>query len=246
MMRSDQQERYERHLMLEEIGLSGQEKIINSKVLIIGAGGLGSPIVLYLAAAGVGCIGIADGDTVQLSNLQRQIIHFTEDLDKTKPNSAFEKISKLNPHVKVNLYNEYLDEISLSNIIKKYDIVVDATDNFKSKFMINDICIKENRILSHGGVLKFSGQTMTIIPKVTACFRCVFGEIPIDSERYSKAGILGSVAGMLGTIQATEVLKIILDIEGTLKNRLLSFDAKEMTFRTVNIKKDPCCFVCAD
>lgn len=245
-MNSDQLKRYERHIMLEDVGAEGQEKILKSKVLIIGVGGLGSPVSLYLAAAGVGTIGIADGDIVQSSNLQRQVIHFTDDLQREKVKSAYEKITKLNPDIKVNTYNFFLDESKLVDIIKDYDIVIDATDNFDSKFMINDVCIKEEKILSHGGVLKYSGQAMTIIPNRSACYRCVFGDVPNNPDKYSKAGIFGSVAGILGSIQATEVLKVITEVGDILEDRLLTFDAKSMSFRTVNIKRDSHCHSCGN
>lgn len=243
-MNSDDLIRYERHIILDDVGESGQEKILNSKVLIIGAGGLGSPIAFYLAAAGVGNIGIADGDVVSGSNLQRQILHFNDDVDRLKTISAKEKLERLNPAVKINLYSKYLDNITLAEIVKEYDIVVDATDNFESKFMINDICVKSGVTFIHGGVLEYCGQVMTVVPEKTACYRCVFGDVPENPEKFSKAGILGSVAGITGSIQATEVLKLIVGINETLKNRLLTFDSKSMRFRTINVKKDRLCSAC--
>lgn len=244
-MNSDNLFRYERHLMLDDVGEIGQEKILNSKVLIVGIGGLGSPIAFYLAAAGVGTIGIADGDVVSVSNLQRQILHFNDDVDKLKTFSAKEKLERLNPEVEINLYSKFLDDTSFYEIIKEYDIVVDATDNFESKFMINDICINSGITFIHGGVLKFSGQVMTVVPGETACYRCVFGDVPDNPKKFSRAGILGSVAGILGSIQATEVLKVIVGINGTLKNRLLTFDAKSMQFRTIDLKRDNLCTACS-
>lgn len=244
-MNNDYSSRYERHFMLDEVGIEGQQKICDSKVLIIGAGGLGSPIAFYLAASGVGTIGIADGDSVDITNLQRQILHFTNDLDKKKVDSASSKLCKINPEVFVHTYDYFLNEKNLPKIVREYDIIVDATDNFESKFLINDVCIKEKKMLSHGGVLKFSGQVMTISPQESACYRCVFGDIPVQPKKYSKAGILGSVAGIVGTIQATEVLKLIVGIENTLRNKLLTVDAKTMSFRSVNIKVDKDCPVCS-
>lgn len=243
-MRSSHSSRYERHFMLEEVGVEGQHKLSESKVLIIGAGGLGSPIALYLAASGVGTLGIADGDTVDITNLQRQILHFTTDLDKKKVHSASKKLNEINPEVSISKYDYFLDEDSLPEVVREYDVVVDATDNFKSKFLINDVCVREKKVLSQGGVLKFSGQVTTIYPQESACYRCVFGDIPPNPEKYSKAGILGSVAGIVGSIQATEVLKVIIGIDSTLKNKLLTIDAKTMAFRSVNIKRDDNCPTC--
>ena len=241
-----QSKRYARHLVLKHFGLEGQLKLLNSRVLIIGAGGLGSPIALYLAAAGVGTIGIADGDDVDLSNLQRQIIHSTEDLGVPKVLSAKKRINALNPDVNVITYDFFLDEKNILDIIKEYDFIIDGTDNFESKFLINDACVLANKPFSHGGILRFSGQSMTIIPHKSACYACVFDSPPpkesVESCRVT--GVLGSIAGMLGTIQATEAIKYLIGYKELLTNKLLIFDAGSMDFDKVNFKRNPDCRVC--
>jgi molybdopterin-synthase adenylyltransferase len=241
-------ERYSRHILLKDIGIEGQQKLFAAKVLIIGAGGLGSPIALYLAAAGVGTIGIADADTVDLSNLQRQIIHFTADLHRPKVKSAAEKMRAINPDVTVNTYHEFLLAANIRQIICGYDFVIDGTDNFAAKFLINDACVLEKIPFSHGGILRFDGQTMTVLPGQSACYRCVFnappprGSVPTCSE----AGILGAVAGMLGTMQAVEALKFITGTGSLLTNTLLHFDAKTMDFSKVRLKRNPNCPICGE
>jgi molybdopterin/thiamine biosynthesis adenylyltransferase len=237
--------RYSRHILLQDIGVEGQEKISGGKVLIIGAGGLGAPVALYLAAAGVGTLGIIDGDTVDLSNLQRQIIHFTEDVNKPKVLSAKEKINRLNPDVNVITYRTLFAADNAADIIRDYDFVVDGTDNFPAKFLINDACVLAGKPFSHGGILRFDGQTMTRLPG-TACYRCLFHSPPPANAvpTCSQAGVLGAVAGMLGTIQAAETLKYLTGVGELLTNKLLSFNAKTMTFRTVRTKPSDKCPVC--
>ncbi|HEX3018962.1 MAG TPA: HesA/MoeB/ThiF family protein [Chitinispirillaceae bacterium] len=244
----EQLERYSRHILLKDIGIEGQVKILSSKVLIIGAGGLGAPVALYLAAAGVGTLGIADGDKVGLSNLQRQIIHFTKDINIPKVQSAAEKIRQLNPDVKVNAIQEFVFADNIRNIIRGYDFVVDGTDNFATKFLINDACVLENIPYSHGGILRFTGQTMTIVPGETACYRCIFTAPPPKNAvpTCSQAGVLGAIAGMLGTIQAAETLKFITGTGIALKNKLLTFDATDMNFRNVTLHKQKQCAVCGE
>ena len=239
-------QRYSRNIILKEIGIEGQEKICNGSVLVIGAGGLGSPALLYLAAAGVGRIGIVDFDKVDLTNLQRQIIHFTPDVGKSKVLAAKEKLEALNPEVKVETYDVLLSSENIREIIKNYDFVIDGTDNFRSKFLINDACYFEGKPLSHGGILRFFGQTMTIIPGKSACYRCVFNSPPPKDAvpTCSQAGILGSVAGILGTIQATEALKYLTGAGDLLVNTLLTFDAKTFNFRKINLKKQDGCRLC--
>lgn len=241
-------ERYSRNIILQEVGIEGQQKISNSSVLVIGAGGLGSPALLYLAAAGVGRLGVVDFDNVDLSNLQRQIIHFTPDVGKPKVLSAKEKIELLNPDVKVEIYRELLTSENIREIIRNYDFVIDGTDNFRSKFLINDACFFENKPLSHGGILRFFGQTMTIIPGKTACYRCIFNAPPPKNAvpTCSQAGILGSIAGILGTIQATEALKYIIGIGELLTNTLLTFDAKNFNFRKIKLTKQKNCRLCGE
>ena len=243
----DQIHRYSRHILLQDVGVEGQEKISNGKVLIVGAGGLGAPVALYLAAAGVGTIGIIDGDVVDLSNLQRQIIHFTPDVNKAKVLSSKEKINQLNPDVKVIAYQELLTAANALEIIKDYDFIVDGTDNFPVKFLINDACVMAGKPFSHGGILRFDGQTITVLPG-TACYRCIFHSPPPPETvpTCSEAGVLGAIAGMLGTIQATEVLKYLTGVGDLLTNRLLTFNAKRMEFRTINVKHNHKCGICGD
>ncbi|MCF6335360.1 MAG: HesA/MoeB/ThiF family protein, partial [Spirochaetales bacterium] len=192
----EQLERYSRHILLKDVGVEGQDKLLDGKVLIIGAGGLGSPAALYLAAAGVGTIGIVDGDRVDLSNLQRQIAHYTKDVGEWKTESASEKMVAINPDIKVIQYNQYLDASNIRGIIREYDFIIDGTDNFATKFLINDACVFENIPFSHGGILRFDGQTMTIDPNKTACYRCVFNAPPPADlvPTCSQAGVLGAVA----------------------------------------------------
>lgn len=244
----DQLERYSRNILLKDIGIEGQEKILNSKIMIIGAGGLGAPVALYLAAAGVGTLGIVDGDKVDLSNLQRQIIHFTKDINVPKAQSAAEKIRQLNPNVKVNAVQEFVFADNIKDIIRGYDFVVDGTDNFPAKFLINDACVLENIPYSHGGILGFIGQTMTIVPYETACYRCIFTAPPpkMKVPTCSQAGVLGAIAGMLGAIQAAEALKFITGTGVTLKNKLLTFDATDMNFRNITLHKQIQCAVCGE
>lgn len=244
---ADQIERYSRHILLQDIGVEGQEKISNGKVLVIGAGGLGAPILLYLAAAGVGTLGVIDGDVVDLSNLQRQVIHFTPDVGKPKVQSAKEKINKINPDVKVVTYHEFFTADNAFDIIKEYDFIVDGTDSFPVKFLINDACVLAGKPFSHGGILRFDGQTLTHLPE-TACYRCAFHSPPPPDAvpTCSQAGVLGAIAGMLGTIQAAEVLKFLTETGDLLTNRLLTFDAKSMNFRTIKLKKNKNCPICGE
>lgn len=241
-------ERYSRHIILQDVGVEGQEKIANAKVLIIGAGGLGAPVALYLAAAGVGTIGIVDADVVDRSNLQRQVIHTTPEIGVAKVLSAKAKMQAINPDITIQTYQEMLVSANILDILAPYDFVVDGTDNFAAKFLINDACVLANKTYSHGGILRFSGQTMSIKPKQSACYACVFDRPPPANAvpTCSTAGILGAVAGMLGTIQATEILKLIIGIGEPLFDRLLSFEAKSMAFRNVKLKRNPKCRVCGE
>jgi molybdopterin/thiamine biosynthesis adenylyltransferase len=244
---AEQIERYSRHILLQDIGVEGQEKIMNGKVLVIGAGGLGAPMLLYLAAAGVGTLGIIDGDVVDLSNLQRQVIHFTPDLGKPKVESAKEKINLINPGVNVITYHDLFSASNAFDIIKDYDFIADGTDNFPVKFLINDACVLGGKPFSHGGILRFEGQSMTYLPG-TACYRCVFHSAPPPDAvpACSQAGVLGAIAGMLGTIQAAEALKFLTGTGELLTGRLLTFNAKTMNFRTVNVKRNKKCPVCGE
>ncbi|OGW82087.1 MAG: adenylyltransferase [Omnitrophica bacterium RIFCSPLOWO2_12_FULL_44_17] len=243
----EQIERYSRHIILKDVGVEGQEKMMAGKVLIIGTGGLGAPAALYLAAAGVGVIGLVDADNVELSNLQRQVIHFTPDVNKPKVISAKEKIEAINPDVKVVTYHTKVFSENITGIIKDYDFVIDGTDNFAAKFLINDACVFAAKPFSHGAILRFSGQTITYVPGST-CYRCIFlTPPPTDAvPNCSQAGILGAVAGMLGTIQATEALKFLIKKGELLQNRLLTFDALDMKFREVAVTRNPRCPICGE
>ncbi len=233
----EQIERYSRHIILKDVGGPGQEKLLNAKVLIIGAGGLGAPAALYLGAAGIGTLGIIDADKVDLSNLQRQVIHSTADIGKAKVQSAKESIAAINPDVKVKTYEEFFTQVNALDLLSEYDFIIDGTDNFPVKFMINDACVLAKKPFSHAGILRFDGQTITHVPG-SASYRCVFKDPPPLNAvpSCSQAGILGAVAGVLGTIQATEALRYILGIGDLLTNRLLIVNTMTMAFRTVNVK----------
>ncbi|MBW2366751.1 MAG: molybdopterin-synthase adenylyltransferase MoeB [Deltaproteobacteria bacterium] len=245
---NEQIERYSRHLILSDVGVEGQQKISEAKVLVIGAGGLGAPVLLYLAAAGVGTLGVVDGDVVDLTNLQRQVIHFTADIDKPKVESAKEKIHRLNPDVTVNTYIKSATAENILELIRGYDFIVDGTDNFPAKFLINDACVLAKKPFSHAGILQFVGQTMTVIPGQSACYRCIFPEPPPPNTvpSCSQAGVLGAMAGIFGTLQATEALKYIIGKGVLLTDRLMLFDGIEMEFRNVALTKEKNCAVCGD
>jgi molybdopterin/thiamine biosynthesis adenylyltransferase len=248
MLTESQIERYSRHIMLKEVGGKGQQKLFDGKVLIIGAGGLGAPIALYLAAAGVGTIGIADADDVDLSNLQRQVIHFTPDIGKPKVESAREKMVAINPDVKVITYKEWITAANINRIIADYDFVIDGTDNFAAKFLINDACVLAKKPYSHGGILQFDGQTLTVKPGESACYRCLFPEPPPKDAipTCSQAGVIGVLPGVLGTIQATEAIKFLLGKGDLLTDRLLTYNALRMKFREIPLKRKLTCPVCGD
>jgi len=243
----DQKRRYNRHLILDGIGPEGQEKLLNARVLIVGAGGLGSPVALYLAAAGVGTLGIADGDVVSVSNLQRQVIHRTQDVNRPKVASATERIHELNPEVKVECYDAFLTEKTLLDVVKQYDFVIDGTDNFSIKYLINDACVMADKPFCMGGIHKFRGQLMTHVPG-SACYRCLFAEPPaIDEvETCSMVGVLGSIAGICGTLQATEAIKYITGAGTLLTNCLLTFDALTMEFSRLEFGQNPECPLCGE
>jgi adenylyltransferase/sulfurtransferase len=243
-----QLERYSRHIILSQVGGIGQEKLLNGRVLLIGAGGLGSPAALYLGAAGIGTIGLIDGDVVDLSNLQRQIAHRTVDIGVPKVESAAQAIRDINPDVKVKTYYELFTPENAERILADYDFVIDGTDNFPSKFMINDACYFYKKPLSHGGILRFHGQTLTILPGETACYRCLFNAPPPANAvpSCSQAGVLGVLAGVIGTIQATEAIKYILGQGELLTNRMLTYDALTMKFRDIHAKKQKGCSLCGE
>jgi adenylyltransferase/sulfurtransferase len=246
---TDQQlERYSRHILLQDVGVEGQARIMAAKVLVIGAGGLGAPILLYLAAAGIGKIGVVDNDVVDLSNLQRQVVHFAKDIKTAKVDSAREKMLAINPEIEVVTYQKCLRADNIREIIRGYDFVVDGTDNFPTKFLVNDACIMEGIPFSHGGILRFDGQTMTVLPGESACYRCSFRPPPPPDAvpTCSQAGVLGAIAGMLGTIQAAEVLKFVTGVGELLTSTLLTFDAKTMNFRKIKLHKQKNCPVCGE
>lgn len=241
-------ERYSRHIILEQVGGAGQEKLLSSSVLVIGAGGLGAPAGLYLAAAGVGTIGIVDGDNVDLSNLQRQIIHHTADVGVEKIKSARDKISAINPDVKVKTYRQWAKAGNIREIIRDYDFVIDGTDNFAAKFLVNDACYFEKKPFSHAGILRFDGQLLTVMPGETTCYRCIFDAPPPANAVPScgQAGVLGVLAGVIGSLQATEAIKYLLGLGDLLTGTLLTYNALSMDFRKVQLNRNPNCPLCGE
>ncbi len=222
---------------------------MDAKVLIIGAGGLGSPAALYLAAAGIGTIGIVDADVVDLSNLQRQIIHTTKDLGKEKVQSARETMEDINPDVKVITYHEYVTSENILSLVEKYDFILDGTDNFPTKFLINDACVMAKKPYCHAGIIRFKGQLMTIIPGEGPCYRCVFKDPPPADAvpTCRQAGVIGAMAGVIGCLQALEAIKYITGTGELLVGNLLTFDALKMEFRKIRLPKRDCnCAVCGD
>lgn len=234
---NEQAERYSRHILLKEIGENGQKKLLASAVLVIGAGGLGSPALMYLAAAGVGTIGIADADEVDMSNLQRQIIHALNDVGKAKAQSAKETINAINPDVTVNTYHTFIGPDNILDLIKDYDFIIDATDNFRAKFLINDACVMAGKPFSHAGVIRFGGQLMTYVPGRGPCYRCVFRDMPPEDAvpTAKQVGIIGAAAGVIGTLQAMEAIKYISDTGDLLTGRLLTYDGLKAEFRTIKL-----------
>lgn len=239
-------ERYSRHIMLEQVGLAGQEKLLSARVLVVGVGGLGSPAALYLAAAGVGTIGLVDADQVEVSNLQRQVIHSTPDIGVPKVESAAAKMRAINPDITVNPCRRWFRADSAAALIRDYDFVMDCTDTFGSKFMVNDACVLGGKPFTHGGVLRFEGQLMTVVPRQTTCYRCVFHEPPPAGTvpACSQAGIIGALAGVIGCLQAMEAIKFILGLDGLLLNSLQTFDSLKGEFRRVPVSRNPDCPVC--
>lgn len=233
----EQLERYSRHILLKELGTEGQKKLLNSSVLIIGVGGLGSPVAMYLAAAGIGTIGLADADAVDLSNLQRQVIHKTKNIGIPKVESAKQAIEDINPDVKVNAYHTFVTSENILDLIKEYDFIIDATDNFETKFLINDACVIAKKPFTHAGILRFQGQVMTYVPKQGACYRCVFRNPPPKDSAPTcrQVGIIGAMAGVIGSLEATEAIKYIIGQGDLLTGYLLTYDALKMEFRKVKL-----------
>lgn len=243
---NEQMERYARHIILKEVGVKGQKKLLNAKVLIIGAGGLGAPAALYLAAAGVGTIGIADADEVDLSNLQRQVIHTTADIGKPKVESAKETMQAINPDVRVNTYQEFIASDNIREIIREYDFVLDGTDNFPAKFLINDACVMLRKPFCHAGIIRFKGQLMTWVPDQGPCYRCVFKNPPPKDAvpTCKQAGVIGAMAGVIGCLQAMEAVKYITGAGELLTGSLLTYDALKNEFHTIKLPRNPHCAVC--
>ena len=239
-------QRYNRHIILPEIGIEGQQKLKNAKVLLIGTGGLGSPLALYLAASGIGTIGLVDFDTVDISNLQRQVIHETNDVGKPKLESASRRLLAINPHLKLNLYNERLTRLNALDVIEQYDVVADGTDNFATRYLINDACVLLNKPNVFGSIRQFEGQLSVYWAEKGPCYRCLFPDPPMPGTvpSCSEAGVMGVLPGVVGTLQATEVIKLILEKGTPLIGKLLNYDALEMSFTKLSIAKDPSCAIC--
>ena len=235
-------DRYSRQILLPEIGGKGQAKLLNSKVLIVGVGGLGSPVAYYLAAAGVGTLGLVDFDKVEINNLQRQILHTEESLNTEKVLSAKSSLNKLNSDVTINEHVLKLDSNNAQSLLQEYDIIVDGTDSIETKFLLNDMCVQLKKPFVHAGILRYEGQLMTILPG-KACLRCLFREELSDEDSPScrEAGILGAVAGVMGTLQANEVIKTILGSGELITNRMLIFNALESSFREITVKQNKKC-----
>ncbi len=244
----DQLQRYSRHFLIPEVGESGQGKLLDSKVLLIGAGGLGSPAGLYLAAAGVGTIGIIDSDIVDLSNLQRQVLHTTDSVGTPKTESAREMITKLNPDVRVVLYQERLSNENVVDLVRDYDIILNGADNFPTRYLLNDACVMLGKTIVDGCIFRFEGQVTVFQPGVGPCYRCLFPEPPPAELAPScdQAGVLGVLPGTVGMLQATEVIKLILGQGEPLVGRLLTYDALEATFRVLRVARDPECPACGE
>jgi molybdopterin/thiamine biosynthesis adenylyltransferase len=248
MLTDKQIERYRCHVALKEVGMEGQQKLLDGRVLIIGAGGLGSPAALYLTAAGIGTIGIVDNDVVELTNLQRQVIHFTPDIGKAKVDSAGEKMTVLNPEVKIIALQERIHTGNIMGIIRGYNFVIDCTDNSTVKLLINDACVLSGIPYSHAGILQFSGQTITVKPSESACYRCIFPIPPIKEATSTRhpIGVIGVLPGVIGIIQATEAIKFLLGKGDLLTGRLLIYNALQMSFDVIQIKKNPKCPLCGE
>jgi len=244
----DQLQRYSRHLLLPEIGEQGQIKIFNSKVFIVGAGGLGSPVGYYLSAAGVGTIALIDNDEVELSNLQRQIAHSTKTVGQPKVQSAKTTFESLNPDVTVITIKERLTKHNILDLIRDYDIVADCSDNYATRFLVNDACIMAKKPLVTGAIFKFEGQLTVVIPREGPCYRCLFEEPPPPGILPSPQGVglLGVIPGVIGTLQAAEILKLITGAGEILKGELLIYNALKSSFRKVKIPKNPECPICSD
>ena len=241
-------ERYSRHLILPEVGVKGQEKLRDSKVLLIGAGGLGSPLAVYLAASGVGTLGIVDFDVVDYSNLQRQIIHSTDDVGRPKLDSAEDCIKGINPYVTVVKHSTHLSSENAMEIMKDYDVIADGTDNFATRYLVNDTCVLLGKPNAYGSIFRFEGQASVFYAKEGPCYRCLYPEPPPPGlvPSCAEGGVLGVLPGIIGTIQAMETIKLLLGEGDPLVGRLMLFDAMKMKFREMNLRKDPDCPICGE
>ena len=240
-LKNEQYLRYARHLTLPEFGEAAQEKLLKSSVLLIGAGGLGSPLALYLSAAGVGRIGIMDFDVVDTSNLQRQIIHRQQDVGTSKAKSALRAINDLNPDVEVTIYEEGINVGNALDIIKNYDVVIDGTDNFPTRYLVNDACVMLNKVNIYGSIYRFEGQITVFDPETGPCYRCLYPEPPEPGmvPSCAEGGVLGVLPGVVGCIQATEAIKVLTGVGKPLVGRLMRYDALNMEWRTLKIRRDP-------
>ncbi|HET6982756.1 MAG TPA: molybdopterin-synthase adenylyltransferase MoeB [Myxococcaceae bacterium] len=245
-LRADQKARYRRHLSLPEVGEEGQARLASARVLLLGAGGLGSPAALYLAAAGVGTLGIVDSDVVEVSNLQRQVLHRNADAGRPKTESARDALTALNPEVKVVTFAERLTAANVLSVVRGFEIVVDGGDNFPTRYLLNDACVLEGIPLVHGSVYRFEGQATTLLPGVGPCYRCLYPAPPPPelAPSCAEAGVLGVLPGLIGLVQANEVLKLLLGIGTPLVGRLLTFDALGTRFSELALRRDPACPTC--
>jgi len=244
-LNTEQLDRYSRHIIMDDVGPEGQKALLDGSVLVVGAGGLGSPVLQYLAAAGVGTIGIADDDGVELSNLQRQVIHTTDDVGRPKVDSAAEFIAALNPDITIERHPVRVQPDNVTDLIAGYDVVVDASDNFPTRFLLNDACVLTDTPLTHGAIYRFEGQATTFTGG-QPCYRCLFPEAPPEGAvpDCATAGVLGVLPGTVGAIQATEAVKLFLDAGDSLDGHLLVYDARELSTERVPINANPDCPVC--
>jgi sulfur-carrier protein adenylyltransferase/sulfurtransferase len=246
VLRADQKARYRRHLTLPEVGEAGQTKLLAARVVVLGAGGLGSPAALYLAAAGVGTLGIVDSDVVDASNLQRQVLHTVERTGQPKTESAREALAALNPDVRVVGFQERLTAGNVERILEGFDVVLDGGDNFPTRYLLNDACVLLGKPLIHGSVFRFEGQVTTILPGQGPCYRCLYPKPPPAelAPSCAEAGVLGVLPGVIGLLQATEALKVLLGVGAPLVGRLLTYDALAGSFRELKLRRDPDCVAC--
>ncbi|HEV3173502.1 MAG TPA: adenylyltransferase/sulfurtransferase MoeZ [Actinocrinis sp.] len=242
----DEVRRYSRHLIIPDVAMDGQKRLKNSKVLCVGAGGLGSPALMYLAAAGVGTLGVIDFDTVDESNLQRQIIHGQSDIGRSKAESARDSVREINPYVEVRLHEERLDSSNVMEIFAQYDLIVDGTDNFATRYLVNDACVLLNKPYVWGSIYRFDGQASVFWSEYGPCYRCLYPEPPPPGmvPSCAEGGVLGVLCGSIGAVQVTEAIKLLTGIGEPLVGRLMIYDALEMSYRTVKVRKDPECAVC--